>query len=625
MDHKAVTPAIESANRRHRDSLPFDDTRDFDDADRGFLGALAPCVITAADGRVVWDNDAYGFLRGESPASVHPSLWRQSTLAARQGLYEVVEGIYQVRGLDLSNITFVEGDTGIIVIDPLVCTETAAAALGLYRKHRGDREVRAVIYTHSHVDHFGGVLGVTTVDDVEAGRVSVLAPEGFIGHAVQENVYAGTAMTRRAAYMYGTALHRGPHGQVGCGLGQAPSTGEVAVIVPTLDITTTGETHTIDGVEIEFQMAPGTEAPAEMHFYFPKFRALCMAENATHNLHNLLTLRGALVRDPHAWAGYLTEAIDTFADRTDVVFASHHWPTWGRDRIVEYLSLQRDLYAYLHDQTLRQLNQGYTGIEIAEDFPMPPALEKAWHTRGYYGSVNHNVKAVYQRYMGWFDGNPGRLWPHPPEEAGPRYVAAMGGMDRVVQIARDAFDSGDFRWAATLLDHAVFTDESHPGARELYADTLEQLGYGAECATWRNFFMSGSKELRDGNFGTPVSTTAPTMLSQLTPEQIFSMLAISVNGPRAWDLDLAVDVTFADVDTNYRLTLRNGVLVHRRRVAEPATATATVRVAGKMRLMAAAMGDLDSPGLDVTGDTTAVASLMGVLDRPDPGFDIITP
>lgn len=625
MDHKAPTPTIESANRGHVAALPFDDTRDFADADRGFLGALEPCVVTAADGRVVWDNDVYDFLRGDPPASVHPSLWRQSALSAKQGLYEVVEGIYQVRGLDLSNITFIEGDAGVIVIDPLVCTETAAAALGLYRRHRGDRPVSAVIYTHSHVDHFGGVLGVTTQADVDAGKVPVLAPEGFIGHAVQENVYAGTAMTRRAAYMYGTALDRGPQGQVGCGLGQAPSTGEVAIIVPTIDITTTGETHTIDGVEIEFQMAPGTEAPAEMHFYFPKFRALCMAENATHNLHNLLTLRGALVRDPHAWSGYLTEAIDAFADRTDVVFASHHWPTWGRDRIVEYLSLQRDLYAYLHDQTLRQLNQGYTGIEIAENFSMPPALEKAWHTHGYYGSVNHNVKAVYQRYMGWFDGNPGRLWPHPPQEAGPRYVAAIGGMDRVVQIAQEAFDAGDYRWAATLLDHAIFTDENHSGARELYADTLEQLGYGAECATWRNFFLSGSTELRTGNFGTPVSTQAPTMLSQLTPEQMFDILAISVNGPRAWDVDIALDVTFADLGANYRLTLRNGVLVHRKRPADPETATATVKLAAKMRLLAAAMGDLSSPGLEVSGDAAALQTLMGVMDKPDPDFNIITP
>ena len=614
-----------AANAGHRHSLPFDDTRDFDDADRGFLGALEPCVITAADGRVVWDNDAYGFLHADAPPSVHPSLWRQSALAAKQGLYEVVEGIYQVRGLDLSNVTFVEGDTGVIVIDPLVCTETAAAALALYRTHRGERAVSAVIYTHSHVDHFGGVLGVTTQADVDAGIVPVLAPEGFIGHAVQENVYAGTAMTRRAAYMYGTALDRGPQGQVGCGLGQAPSTGEVGIIVPTVDITTTGETHTVDGVEIEFQMAPGTEAPAEMHFYFPQFRALCMAENATHNLHNLLTLRGALVRDPHAWSGYLTEAIDTFSDRADVVFASHHWPTWGRQRIVEYLSLQRDLYAYLHDQTLRQLNQGHTGVEIAENFTMPPALEQAWHTRGYYGSVNHNVKAVYQRYMGWFDGNPGRLWPHPPEQAGPRYVAAMGGIDRVVELAREAFDAGDFRWAATLLDHAVFTDEEHAGARTLYADTLEQLGYGAECATWRNFFLSGSTELRTGNFGTPVSTQAPTMLSQLTPEQMFDVLAISVNGPRAWDLDLALDVTFADLGANYRLTLRNGVLVYRKRPAEAATATATVTLAAKMRLMAAALGDFSSPGLEVSGDAGALQSLLGVLDRPDPDFNIVTP
>ena len=625
MDQKSPTSAITAANAGHLNSLPFDDTRDVEDAERGFLGALEPCVITAADGRVVWDNDVYDFLGGEAPPSVHPSLWRQSALVAKQGLYEVVEGIYQVRGLDLSNVTFIEGDTGVIVIDPLVCTETAAAALALYRSHRGDRAVTAVIYTHSHVDHFGGVLGVTTQADVDAGKVPVVAPEGFIGHAVQENVYAGTAMTRRAAYMYGTALDRSPQGQVGCGLGQAPSTGEVGIIVPTLDITTTGETHTIDGVQIEFQMAPGTEAPAEMHFYFPKFRALCMAENATHNLHNLLTLRGALVRDPHAWSGYLTEAIDTFADRTDVVFASHHWPTWGRERIVEYLSLQRDLYAYLHDQTLRQLNQGYTGIEIAESFAMPPALERAWHTHGYYGSVNHNVKAVYQRYMGWFDGNPGRLWPHPPEQAGPRYVAAMGGIDRVVQLAQEAFDSGDFRWAATLLDHAIFTDEDHAGARALYADTLEQMGYGAECATWRNFFLSGATELRTGNFGTPVSTQAPTMLSQLTPEQMFDVLAISVNGPRAWDLDLALDVTFADLGTNYRLTLRNGVLVYRKRPADAATATATVTLAAKMRLMAAALGDFSSPGLDVTGDPGALQALLSVLDRPDPAFDIVTP
>ena len=626
MTHKAPAAAIESAHREHEHALPFEDTTDFDNADRGFIAALSPCVIKAADGRVVWDNDSYSFLSGPAPATVHPSLWRQSTLAAKQGLYEVVPGIYQVRGLDLSNVTFVETDTGIIVIDPLVSTEVAAAALALYRTHRGgDRPVVAVIYTHSHVDHFGGVLGVTSEADVDAGAVAVLAPEGFVEHAVQENVYAGPAMTRRATYMYGTLLARGPQDQVGCGLGQATSTGEVAVIVPTVDIRRTGEKHTIDGVEIEFQMAPGTEAPAEMHFYFPGFRALCMAENATHNLHNLLTLRGALVRDPHAWSGYLTEAIDTFADRADVVFASHHWPTWGRESIVEFLSLQRDLYAYLHDQTLRLLNQGHTGVEIAEMFRLPPALERAWHTHGYYGSVSHNVKAVYQRYMGWFDGNPGRLWPHPPEALSPRYVKAMGGIDRVVELARAAFESGDFRWAATLLDHAMFTDSEHAAARELYADTLEQLGYGAENATWRNFFMSGATELRDGNFGTATTTTSLSLLGQLTAEQIFDSLALRVDGPRAWDLDLTIDITFADQSVNYRLTLRNGVLVYRQVAAAPATAAVTVDVDSKLRLLTVAMGDFDSPGLRISGDQNALQTFLGVLDAPDPGFNIVTP
>ena len=623
MNHKAPTAAIESAHQNRR--LPLDDTVDFADADRGFIGALTPCVVKAADGRVVWDNDKYSFLTGDAPTSVDPSLWRQCQLTAKQGLYEVVPGIYQVRGLDLSNISFIEGDTGLIVIDPLVSTEVAAAALQLYRSHRGDRPVVAVIYTHSHVDHFGGVLGVATQAEVDAGRVAVLAPEGFTEHVVQENVYAGPAMTRRATYMYGSLLEAGPRGHVGCGLGQGPSQGEVALIVPTVDVKSTGETHTIDGVEIEFQMAPGTEAPAEMHFYFPRFRALCMAENATHNLHNLLTLRGALVRDPHAWSGYLTEAIDSFSDRTDVAFASHHWPTWGRERVVEFLALQRDLYAYLHDQTLRMLNQGHTGAEIAETLQMPPALDRAWHTHGYYGSVSHNVKAVYQRYMGWFDGNPARLWPHPPEALAGRYVEAIGGIDRVVELAQRAFDSGDFRWAATLLDHAVFADSEHGGARTLLADTLEQLAYGAENATWRNFFLSGATELRDGNFGTATQTSSPTLLSQLTPEQIFDGLAISVNGPRAWDLDIAIDVTLADHDANYRLALRNGVLVQRRVPADSATASVTIKLDNAFRLLLLATGDFSSPGVEISGDQAALQKFLGVLDRPDPSFNIITP
>ncbi len=623
MNQNPPTATTTSAHARFAASLPLSDTADFADVDRGFLGALVPGTVQAADGRVVWDSDSYAFLAGDPPASVNPSLWRQSTLVARQGLYEVVEGIYQVRGLDLSNMTLVEGERGVVVIDPLISTETAAAALALYREHRGDRPVVAVIYSHSHVDHFGGVFGVASQAAVDAGTIQVIAPVGFTEHAVEENVYAGTAMARRAGYMYGAALARGPQGQVGAGLGQTASAGEIGLIVPTLDITATGQRHTVDGVEIEFQMAPGTEAPAEMHFYFPRYRALCMAENATHTQHNLLTLRGALVRDPHVWSTYLTEAIEIFGARTDVAFASHHWPTCGSERVVAFLSTQRDLYAYLHDQTLRLLNQGHTGAEIAETMELPPALTKAWSTHGYYGSVSHNVKAIYQRYMGWFDGNPARLWPHPPAELATRYVAAMGGIDQVVERARAAYDDGDYRWAATLLDHAVFTDEKHAAARALYADTLEQLAYGAENGTWRNFFLSGATELRDGNFGTPAATAAPAVVAQLSPEQLFDSVAISVNGPAAWDLDLALDVTLTDLGRNYRLTLRNGVLIYVQRAAD-GTAAATLTLT-KARLLGLLAGDTSSPGIDITGAPTTLQTLLGVLEAGDPSFNIVTP
>lgn len=454
----------------------------------------------------------------------------------------------------------------------------------------------------------------------------MIAPEGFVGHAVSENVYAGTAMTRRAAYMYGAALERGPRGQVGAGLGQTTSTGEVTLIVPTLEITRTGETHTIDGLEIEFQMAPGTEAPAEMHFYFPRFRALCMAENATHTLHNLLTLRGALVRDPHVWSQYLTEAIDTFGDRSDVVFASHHWPTWGGDRIHEYLSTQRDLYGYLHDQTLRMLNQGQTGAEIAEGFQLPPALERAWHTHGYYGSVSHNVKAIYQRYMGWFDGNPARLWRHTPSAAATRYVSAMGGIESVIALAQSSFAEGDFRWAATLLDHAVFADPGNEAARALLADTLEQLGYGSENGTWRNFFLSGASELRSGNFGTPVAASSADMLAQLTLEQFFDALALQVDGPRAWDIRVSLDWTFTDSGENYRVTLANGVLVHRKRdAAGDADATIRLTRAGLPALVGGSLEAARKAGLTITGAEDAFLSVLSVLSPGDPNFNIVTP
>ena len=622
MDHKPATSFIKAQHAEVVAKLPFDDTRDFDDTSRGLIAELTPNVVRNAEGLVVWDNDSYRFLDGDAPDTVNPSLWRQSQLVARAGLFEVTEGIYQLRGFDLSNMTIVEGDTGVIVIDPLISHETAAAALDLYRDHRGDRKVVAVIHTHSHIDHFGGVLGVTTQAEVDAGDVQIIAPDGFVEHAVAENVYAGTAMARRAGYMYGAALARGPQGAVGAGLGQTTSTGEAGMIAPTLEISTTGETHTIDGVEIEFQMAPGTEAPSEMHFYFPKFRALCMAENATHNLHNLLTLRGAVVRDPHVWAQYLTEAIVRYTDKTDVVFASHHWPTWGQDRIAEFLSLQRDLYAYLHDQTLRLVNRGYTGAEAAEEFALPPALDNVWHTRGYYGSISHNVKAIVQRYLGWFDGNPARLWPHPPAALAKRYVDAIGGLDRVVELAQAAFDAGDFRWAATLLDHAVFVDEHHAVARALYADTLEQLAYGAENGTWRNFFLSGATELRGANFGTPTKTDAPSVLAQLTPEMLLDAIAIKIDGPKAWDLDLKFAIELTDLDRRFRVTLHNGVLVY---LEDGAGAVdLTIRLT-KLRLLALIGGDSESDGVDSEGDASVLQKLFSVIDPGDEGFAIVTP
>lgn len=622
VNHKPASPSIEAQHAAAYDSLPFADTRDFEDTERGLIARLTPNVVTDEAGTVVWDNDSYAFLQGDAPTTVHPSLWRQSQLSARAGLFEVVEGIYQLRGIDLSNMTIVEGDTGIIVIDTLLSAETAAAALALYREHRGDRKVHAVIHTHSHADHFGGIFGVTSQAEVDAGDVQIIAPSGFLEHAVSENVYAGTAMNRRAAYMYGAALERGPQGQVGAGLGQTISTGEVGLIAPTLTIATTGETHTIDGIDIEFQMAPGTEAPSEMHFYFPKYRALCMAENATHNLHNLLTLRGAVVRDPHDWAQYLTEAIARFGDRTDAVFASHHWPTWGQERIVEFLSQQRDMYAYLHDQTLRFVNRGYTAAEAAEAFVMPPALEQAWNTRGYYGSVNHNVKAIVQRYLGWFDGNPARLWPHPPAELAQRYVDLAGGIDNVVTAAQTAFDAGDFRWAATLLDHAVFVDENHQAARALYADTLEQLAYGSENGTWRDFFLSGATELRGANFGTPTKTTAPSVLAQLTPEMVLDAIAIKIDGPKAWDLDLAFAIDLTDVGRRFRVTLRNGVLVYLEDGDGHVDLTLSLT---KLRLLALVGGDSTSEGVAMTGDESVLQKLFSVIDPGDDSFAIITP
>jgi alkyl sulfatase BDS1-like metallo-beta-lactamase superfamily hydrolase len=597
-------------------SADLTDRTDFEDADRGFIAKLDPGVVRAADGRVIWDNDAYTFLEGDCPDTAHPSLWRQGQLVSRQGLFEVTDGIYQIRGLDLSNMTLVEGDGGVIVIDPLISAECAAAGLALYREHRGARPVSAVIYTHSHVDHFGGVGGV--VD----GAVPILAPAGFLEHAVSENVYAGTAMNRRAVYMYGAVLDRGPAGQIGAGLGMTNSTGSIGLIPPTVDVTHTGQEEVVDGVRIVFQLTPGTEAPAEMNFAFPDRRALCLAENATHNLHNLLTLRGALVRDARVWSRYLDEAITLFAHDSDVAFASHHWPTWGADRVVTFLSQQRDLYAYLHDQTLRMLNAGQTGIEIAESFEMPPALDAAWHTHGYYGSVSHNVKAIYQRYMGWFDGNPSSLWEHTPEESGARYVESLGGADAAIERARGYVDAGDLRFAAQLLKHVVFADPTNTQAKGLLAETYTRLGYGAENGTWRNFYLMGAKELRDGVVPAPIPDLGAGMAGALTIEQLFDSVAIRLNGPKAWSEELSIEWSFTDLEERYRMELSNGVLIHRPvRTSDDADLTVTLT---KPQLLAM-LGGGGTDGVRFDGDAGILSRLLGLLDTPDPMFPIVTP
>lgn len=625
-----ATTAIADSNGRKAAELPFSDERDFAATTRGFIGALDSPVITDANGKPVWNCEEFDFLDGECPPTANPSLWRQGALVAKHGLYEITDRIYQIRGFDLSNMTIVEGDTGVIIIDPLISQETAAAGLALYRKHRGDKPVKSVIYSHCHIDHFGGVKGVTTNAAVDAGECSIIAPAGMVEHAVSENVYAGTAMARRAAYMYGAVLPRGAQGAIGAGLGQSTSTGLATLIFPTIDITETGHIETVDGVEIEFQMTPGTEAPAEMNFYFPQMRALCMAENATHNLHNLLTLRGAVVRDPHIWSKYLTEAINKFASRTDVVFASHHWPTWGTEELTEFLSVQRDLYGYLHDQTLRALNQGKTGLEIAEDIVLPPALENVWHTHGYYGSVSHNVKAIYQRYMGWFDGVPAHLWEHPPVEAAKRHVEFMGGADAVIEKARKSYDEGDFRWVAQVVNYVVFADANNTAAKELLANAYEQLGYGSENGTWRNFYLMGAYELRNGAIGTPLSSASEDIMGAMTVEQIFDAIALRVNGPASWDAHITLDWTITDENQNHRTELRNGLLVHFD-VPDGAGAADATFTLTKPALFGLLLGGVDpqqavSDGsLTVDGDIAKFAELAAHLDAPDPDFAIVTP
>jgi alkyl sulfatase BDS1-like metallo-beta-lactamase superfamily hydrolase len=628
---KDATPFTEAANRAALERLPFADTQDFEDARRGLLGTLPEVEIKNARGRVVWSLREYAFLAGEeAPPTVHPSLWRQARLNLASGLFRVTDRIYQIRGFDLSNMTLIEGERGLIVVDPLISTEVARAGLDLYCRHRGTRPVTAVIYTHSHVDHYGGVRGVVDEADVTAGRVEVIAPARFMQEVVAENVLAGTVMIRRAQFQFGPTLPRGPRGQVDAGLGKVTSRGTVTLIPPTRTIAEPIETHRLDGVEVVFQLTPETEAPAEMHMFHPALRALNLAENATHNLHNIYPIRGAQVRDANAWARYLNEALDRFGRDTEVVFAQHHWPVWGNGRALDFLGTQRDLYKYLHDQTVRLMNHGYRAAEIAERLTLPKALASTWHVRGYYGTLSHNAKAVYQRYLGWYDANPANLNPLPPVERGRKYVEYMGGAEAAIRRAREDFARGEYRFVAEAMSHVVFADPSNAAARQLGADALEQLGYQAEAATWRNAYLLGALELRRGPAATGArAPVSPDVIRAMSLDLFFDYLGVRLDGEKAEDKRAVVNWVFTDLDRTYVMNLEHCALTYladRRSDRADATVTLARTTLDRLVLRETPFADAVAGGLiAVDGDGAKVAELFGLLDDFTLMFPVVEP
>ena len=629
LDPKDATAATLALNRAVRDTLRFADTQDFEDARRGFIGSLPEVEITNAAGRVVWSLKEYGFLDAEqAPPTVNPSLWRQARLNMHHGLFRVADRLYQIRGFDISNMTIIEGERGLVVIDPLISTEVAWAGLELYFTHRPRRPVIAVIYTHSHVDHFGGVRGVVDEKAVQAGQVEIIAPTGFMEEVVSENVLAGTPMVRRAHFQFGATLPKGPRGQVDAGLGKVTSRGTVTLIPPTRVIEEAFETHRVDGVEIVFQLAPETEAPAEMHMFYPALRALNLAENATHNLHNTYPLRGAQVRDANAWARYLNEALDRFGRDADVVFAQHHWPVWDNPRVLEFLAKQRDCYKYLHDQTVRLMNHGYKSAEIAERLTLPPSLARTWYLRGYYGTFSHNSKAVYQRYLGWYDANPANLNPLPPVERGRKYVEYMGGAAAVVARARQDYARGEYRFVAEAMSHVVFADPSNAEARQLGADALEQLGYAAESATWRNAYLLGALELRKGvATSTARAPLSPDVLRAMSVEQLFDLLAVRLNGDRAEGKRLVINWVFPD--RSYVLNLENCALTYladRRRDGADATIMLDRAALNRIILRELPIPEaIQSGQIRSEGDLAKLAELFGLFDEFTLMFEIVEP
>jgi len=631
--HKPATAHTRADLEAFAARMPPDDGTDAGDVARGFIATRTEPVIEKITPNpwlpVTWDLSQSDFVHGPCPDTVNPSLWRQAGFNAQHGLYEVIDGFYQVRGFDTSTATFIRGDEGWLVIDPLTTTETARAAFELVTEHLGERPVTAVIYTHSHVDHFGGILGMVDPDRIEAGEVPIVAPEGFLREAVAENLLAGPAMGRRAMYQFGMLLDWSEYGHVDQGLGKGVPTGASALVPPTIEITETGQGLVLDGIRIEFQLTPESEAPAEMHFYFPEHRALCMAENCTATMHNVLTLRGALVRDTLMWSRYIDEALDRWGDVSDVVFASHGWPHWGGEAVRGYLVRQRDLYRWLHDQSMRLINLGYTPNEISARIDLPPGLWADYHCHGYYGTVSHNVRAVYQRYLGFYDGHPSSLDPYEPVEAGKRYVDFMGGMDTLLDRARESYEAGDHKWVAEVLRHAVFADPGCEEARLLQADAFEQLAYRAEAGPWRDVYLSGAQELRNGSITVhSVSRPRPELVAGMDLQQAFDLLAAAMDGVAAADLgSLAVDWHVgSDV---VRLELSNGTMhsTPGRSHPQPDVVVRGERTAlDRMTAEGAAVADLLAEGnLTATGDVDRLTALFACVTEFPRFYNIVEP
>jgi alkyl sulfatase BDS1-like metallo-beta-lactamase superfamily hydrolase len=624
-------PATRAANEAFVKALPFSDRADFDDARRGFIATLPDGAIAGPGGRPAFDTKPYAFLqKDEAPATVNPSLWRQAQLNAVNGLFKVSERVYQVRGLDIANMTVIEGDTGLILIDPLLSNETAKAALDLYLQNRPAKPVAAVIYTHSHADHFGGAKGVMSAEDAASGRVKVIAPDKFMEHAVAENVIAGNAMSRRAQYQFGSALAVGERAQIDTGLGKALSKGTISLIPPNDVIKQSYETRTIDGIEIEFHLVPGSEAPAEMIMYFPQFRLLNMAEDANHTMHNLYTIRGAEIRDGRLWSRYIGEAIERYGERTDAVIAQHHWPIWGNERVVAFLKKQRDLYKFIHDQSVRLLNHGLTSTEIAEQLKLPASLANDWASRGYYGTLSHNAKAVYQFYLGWYDANPADLNPLPRAEMAKKQVDYMGGAEAVLKRARDDFSAGQYRWVASVMSQLVFADPLNRDARNLGADALEQLGYQSEAATWRNAYLLGAAELRGGVAAAQGGSSANAeLLKGVSIDLAFDFLGVRLNAGRAEGKHIVVNWTFTDLNQSYVMNLENAALTHtsgklsgNADVSVTLTRATLDAITLKQRTF---MGSIATGDVAISGNPLKLAELFGLFDEFSPGFEIVEP